>query len=345
MTGRGIVIVDWLGRGGIAQTAEAWAMELADAGHEVTVVTRPDRELTGDGYELHAAGGGRGRLRAHAQLVRSAATLIGQRSPGLVVVHSSLVPRLERRVLRAAADAGARTTLVVHNHRPHSRWAGTGWGFGWLLRSASTVVTHSEYVAERLPATVPDVRVIPHPVQTGMLRAAAEPSPVPAGGERLALHFGLVSRGYKATDVVTALAGDGVAGWRFAVVGRGARPSAGIEAVDRFVSAGELMAAVRASAATLLPYRRATQSGAVVLAQLARSVPVASAVGGLPEQIRDGDTGILVPPDSGTDAWRAALERLDDEGERQAIADRAHRAVWAGHRQFVDEIRRLAADT
>ncbi len=35
-----VLMIDWLGRGGIAQCTEAWAIELGGAGHAVTVVTR-----------------------------------------------------------------------------------------------------------------------------------------------------------------------------------------------------------------------------------------------------------------------------------------------------------------
>ena len=58
------------------------------------------------------------------------------------------------------------------------------------------------------------------------------------------------------------------------------------------------------------PYTHATQSAVVVLAHVLGSVPVASAVGGIPEQIANGIDGILVERDSGIDAWRRALGDL-----------------------------------
>ena len=36
-----VVIVDWLGRGGIAQTTEAWVLELAGRNVDAVAVTRP----------------------------------------------------------------------------------------------------------------------------------------------------------------------------------------------------------------------------------------------------------------------------------------------------------------
>ncbi len=86
-------------------------------------------------------------------------------------------------------------------------------------------------------------------------------------------------------------------------MGAGARAGEGVEAVTGFVDAGVLAAAVIQSDVTLLPYRFATQSGAVVLAQALGSLPVATAAGGIPEQIDDGVTG----PGSG---WWAGCRSL-----------------------------------
>lgn len=341
-----VLIVDWLGRGGIAQTTEAWALELMASGHAVTVVSRPGRELAGDGYDLLTAeAGAPGGVRAHRAVARAAAGAVRRLRPAVVVVQGSIVPLLERPVLGAAAAVGARRVMVVHNDRPHSPLSGTGLGYDRLLGDADTVVAHTRFVADRIGDRVrAPVQVIPLPVQIGMLRLPPVASPVPAsaGPARLALHFGVVARRYKGGDVVSGLASDPPAGWRVAAVGRGASGIAGATSVDRFVDASELVAAVAGSAATVLPYRRATQSGAVVLAQASGSVPVASAVGGLPEQIVDGRTGILLPAGASVATWRSALAGLHDD-DLQAMATAGREAAWAAHDEFTERVNDLVA--
>jgi glycosyltransferase involved in cell wall biosynthesis len=74
----------------------------------------------------------------------------------------------------------------------------------------------------------------------------------------------------------------------------------------------------------VLPYRSATQSGVVPLA-FAFGVPaIASATGGLVEQVIDGETGLLFAPGD-VDALRALLVRAYSMGEAdyQRMSDQA----------------------
>jgi D-inositol-3-phosphate glycosyltransferase len=66
--------------------------------------------------------------------------------------------------------------------------------------------------------------------------------------------------------------------------------------------------------------------GLVALEALACGVPVvATAVGGLPEIVVDGETGILVPPRDPESLAKALLALLTDEQRRQRLADGARR--------------------
>ncbi len=123
-------------------------------------------------------------------------------------------------------------------------------------------------------------------------------------------HFGVLRRGYKGTATVEALAAAPPPGWQFIAAGVGApRSGTGLRTLDRFLAPGELVGLVGAPTRTLVPYRFATQSAVVVLAHLLGSPPVASAVGGMPEQIDDGVDGLLVSPNAPIEAWRDALGR------------------------------------
>ena len=70
----------------------------------------------------------------------------------------------------------------------------------------------------------------------------------------------------------------------------------------------------------------------VVLEAMALGVPVvASAVGGTPELVRDGVTGILVPPADATKLAEAVIRALEDRG---AASERAVRARAMVEREF-----------
>jgi glycosyltransferase involved in cell wall biosynthesis len=321
-----VVIVDWLGRGGIAQTSQEWIDALRAAGTDVTVVTRPGRELVGE-----TATEVSGRVRAHRAVAQQAARVIADVQPDVVVVQNFVLPMFERRVYAAAARVRARTVVVMHDHRLHSAAAGTRAGLRAILRAADTVVAHSHFVADAVTEwTARPVMTIPLPIIHSVVDAPAVPPPFVVDRRPVALHFGVLKRGYKGTDAVLAMAAQEPPGWRFEFVGN-----------DGYVSNATLGAAVRASQVTLLPYRIATQSGAVMLAQAMGSVAVATAVGGIPEQIENGVTGVLLPATADTPQWIATLEVLSDEATRDAIAQRARTKVQHDHAAFVAAVRRL----
>ncbi|MDP8938112.1 MAG: glycosyltransferase family 4 protein [Actinomycetota bacterium] len=342
----GVLLVDWLGRGGIAQATACWAAELQRAGRTVQVVTRGGRELSDLVGGVVGAGDGERHVAAHRAVVREAVEVIRSQRPAVVVVQNYVLPSLERPVYGAAAAVGARLVVVVHDHRLHTLLAGNRVGLRGNLRRADVVAAHSAFVARSLrgvsphpvhvlPLSLHDVLFTPHP-------APRRPGP---GADRSAIHFGILRRRYKGTGLVAQLAGDGVPGWRFTLVGAGAPARLpGAVTVSRFTEAGELLQLVGNADAAVLPYSMATQSGAVALAQALGTVPVASAVGGIPEQIVDGETGRLVPAGAGPDAWRAVLEDLaTDPARLQEMAGRARAHARAAHDRFRTEVVALTA--
>lgn len=341
-----VVMVDWLGRGGIAQCAEVWAMELDAAGHGVTIVTRPGRELGEGAVAVAEAPARRGRIASHRAVVRTAVERIRDERPDVVVVHNYVLPPLEAPVHDAARAVGARVVVVIHDHRLHTLRAGTRAGLRTQIRRADAVLTHTRYVADGVTSYSGrrDIEVVPHPAQTGMLRHVPVAPFLPNGPDRWVGHFGVLKRRYKGGDVVEGLARQGLTGWGFLAVGVGApRDVPGLYAHPGYAPTGALLGAVAATDATLAPYDHATQSGVVVLAHLLGSVPVASAVGGIPEQIDDGVDGILVAPGASRATWRAALARLSDDDLRRRMAAAGTARAWRDHETFVAEIRGLAA--
>jgi len=339
-----VLLVDWLGRGGIAQTTEAWALELGARDYDVAIVTRPGRDL-GVGARMSEARTPRGRLRAHAAVVAAARDRIRAWRPDWVVIQNYVVPALERPVFRAARAAGARVAVVVHNDQPHSRTTGTGAGLRRNLDQADVVLAHTEFVADRVSrAAKREVLVVPHPLPIGLLahdrRVPDWMAEQPAARSRWCVHFGTVGQRYKGTGIVRQMAAGRGGEWRFVVAGAGAGSYAGenVVALDGYVEPGVLTGVVSASDVTLAPYRHATQSGVVVLAHALGSVPIATAVGGIPEQVTHGVDGILVPPDSDVTVWAAALEQLADDELRKDLARAGELRAAADHDVFVGRV-------
>jgi glycosyltransferase involved in cell wall biosynthesis len=332
-----VVLVDWLGRGGIAQCTETWAFEYERAGRMPTVVTRSGRPLSQTPFRTETGDDVSGKLRSHAQVARTAAVVVRAERPDAVVVQNYVVPALEWPLYQAVREVGARLILVIHDHQLHSASSGMRLGLRRIVRRADVVLAHTEFVAAEVARwSGRGVDVIPHPLQLGMLVHQGKGWPFnPQPDDRVALHFGILRRRYKGSGVVMSLADRGVPGWQFALIGVGApSPQSGVFTHDAFVSDETIVRAVRSSAAVLLPYRRASQSGAVVLAQALGSVVVASAVGGIPEQVVHGSTGLLVERDAPASHWVSSLERLLDDAERVRITSAARDAVTQQHERF-----------
>ena len=333
-----IVEVDWLGRGGIAQCSEAWAIELERAGHEIHVVTRPDRELGAGTVAATGPPHRSGAVRSHMALCRYAAATIRELRPDVVLIQNYVIPAAEELVHHAARSVGAAVVFVVHDHRHHERREGGHFGLHRQMTRATHLVVHSAAVAAEIGTVrhVSTVDELPLPAPMGIAESIGESVIHPVNGSLLAAQVGVLNRRYKGTDIVIALAEHGVPGWAFAFAGSGAPVSPATQSVDAFLSAGEFAASVRAADAILLPYRHATQSAMVVLAQLCGTVPVASAVDGLVEQIDDGATGLLVPPDAPIEVWAERLGELASPDTRTRIVAAGTAAVLGQHSRFRD---------
>ncbi len=337
-----VMVVDWLGRGGIAQTADAWRIEFEAAEVDVVLATRPDREVAAD---VALQSDLSNRLLHHLSVVRQATAALREQRPDVVVIQNWLIPFLEAMLHHEARKIGARVVLVAHNHGSHGWAAGIDVGVASLLEKADDVVVHSEFVAERLPGAAGLNRsLLPLPKPLGLL---AEPRPRPAlqpGDRPTALHFG-VRRKAKGADFLPAIQKATGGTWDFAIAGTMADGDHGLDpdistvtVIPGFVGPGELCALVAASQAVVLPYSKASQSAAVVLAQCLGSVPVSSEVGGIPEQITDGRDGLLLPPGADAAQWTKALGSVVDLERQAELADNAGLRMERDHQIFREGI-------
>jgi glycosyltransferase involved in cell wall biosynthesis len=91
------------------------------------------------------------------------------------------------------------------------------------------------------------------------------------------------------------------------------REAGNVRLLDRYIPDDEVEALFRAADVTVLPYRSGTQSGVTHVAYALGSPVIATRVGGLGETVREGETGITVPPED-PGALAAAIVRFFAEG-------------------------------
>jgi glycosyltransferase involved in cell wall biosynthesis/predicted metal-dependent phosphoesterase TrpH len=164
------------------------------------------------------------------------------------------------------------------------------------------------------------------------------------GGELLLLSVGRISNEKRLDVLLEAFAqlAEDIPGLRLAVVGEGpsrAELESGAPAGATFVGElhGSELAAAYASADIFCFSSTADTFGQVLLEAAASGLPtVAAAAGGAPELVRNGATGILVPP-ADADALARAIARLAaDPGLRVELGAGARESAldWTWERSF-----------
>ncbi|MFE3447358.1 glycosyltransferase family 4 protein [Nonomuraea sp. NPDC059194] len=220
-----------------------------------------------------------------------------------------------------------RVVALCHNVLPHERKPWDEPLMKALLNRVDGVLTHSGQQAElartltRKPVTT--VALPPH-----------LPARSPARGEGIhhrLLFFGIV-RPYKGLDLLLRALPEGVsltvAGEFWGGIEQTRQLIAELGIADRvelrpgYVAADEVPALFARADALVLPYRNATASQNVWLGH-EHGVPViATRVGALADNVRDGVDGLLVEPGD-AEALRKAIERFYEDPERLRAGVRA----------------------
>lgn len=209
--------------------------------------------------------------------------------------------------------------LTVHDPRNHLGDAPSRrtpqWVMDFGFRRARRLMVHGMHAKRQLVAecSIPEqiVDVLPPPLTEPLPTSYGAPPCDPPtvlfygriwpykGLDVLIRAQPLVTRAVP--DAVFVIAGDGedVASYGAHVV-----TSPRFRVINRWTSNAERSELFRAATVVVLPYVEASQSGVVPVAYGHARPVVATRVGALPEEVRDGETGLLVPP-----------------GDEQALAD------------------------
>ena len=230
-------------------------------------------------------------------------------------------------VAPALPRAGLRFVPMVHDAEPHPGDAGAFWDWrlGRELDAAESAIVFSDSVAAGVHRRRPALPLHRLPLGALLPGGAARPEARSAG-----LRFVNLGRmrAYKGLDLLRdawaafqprhpgatlLLAGEGDP--EALAPGLSALPGVTVQA--RWLDEAEMATLIAGADAVVLPYREASQSGVAPLAHGLGVPVVATPVGGLAEQVRDGIDGVLA-----RDMTAAALvEALE------AMADPARHAV------------------
>jgi D-inositol-3-phosphate glycosyltransferase len=250
------------------------------------------------------------------------------------------------------------TVAVVHNPVDHDAHLWQRVAARRVLGGCQALFTHARVLADELERAYPSTPVGYHglpaagtPLELGRDQARDELA-LP-GDRRVALFMGLI-RPYKGVDLLleaaAALPEDSdwlvvIAGEPWGDLGADLERQARTLGLKRrvrldlqWVPEGRVPTLLAAADLLVLPYRRGSQSAVAPMA-LAHGVPVLStAVGGVPEIVRDGINGVIIPPGNSaaiTDALQAlSVERLKDlaVGARRTAAD----LTWSGYAEALE---------
>lgn len=265
--------------------------------------------------------------------------LVGRR-PDIIHLHTSYRGSFVRKAVLLWSAAIARIPVVLHIHAGefpafHDRAPRPmRWFIRRTLTRAGTVVALGHGLAHRLSDIAPDARVmaIPNgiPIIGQNRRDDNRPVHVVFLGQigdskgtftLLDAWAKLVTDGSSRTSARLTIAGDGeVDRARAAVAHLGLAESVQVRS---WLSSAEVADLLGAADVLTLPSRHEGQPMAILEAMARGLCVVASAVGGIPDLIEHGTSGVLVSPDD-VDALATGLRRvIDDPAERHRLGDAA----------------------
>ena len=297
--------------------------------------------------ELAALGVAAHRLAPGPHEPAALRALVREREIDLVHSHSPAMGAMARVALRAV-PGGPRPKLV---YTEHNRWGAYRWPTRWANELTYPLEDHILAVSEEARRSVVAplrhrVQTLHHGVDASAVRArAGDPAATRASlgvktGHLLVAHVAnyRVEKAHEVLVAAAKLLADAEVPIHFVLVGQGpTQPD--IEAlVAREGLAGTVeilgfrpdVEAILAAADALVLSSDHEGLPVVVMEAFAVGTPVvATEVGGLPEAITDGESGLLVPPRDPA-ALAAGLRRLIDEpGLREQLARGAARRASA----------------
>jgi glycosyltransferase involved in cell wall biosynthesis len=347
--GQVLLVIDSLDGGGaeryvvdlaIALRERAWPVEVACSIGGVRAGA-----LAEAGIPVSVLVGGLAKRRVSGRYGRALRRLIQERRPA--VVHAHLYASAAAAVL-ATRGLSVPVVLTEHTEAP------------WRGRTARTVsrlvyqrVDHVVAVSSAIRNTLVGAYGVPAGRVDVLLPATTTPAALRRATGTSAGVIGVAGRlvPEKGVDVflrAAALVSSVVPSARFVVIGDGPLRAALEDSADSLGLAGTVtFTGFRTDAPQLIAGldvlvvpSRSDGSPLVVCEAMAAGIPVvASRVGGLPDLVAHGDSGLLVRPEDPEDLARTLVSLLMDPAATQALGHRARQlAEGRSHARLVDRM-------
>lgn len=367
-------------RGGIAQYVGLLYKALRDRGHDAEVITfsRQYPKLIFPG-KFQDEKGDPGVAVNSFQVIdsinpfswRNAGQLAASMEPDAIIFKFwlpffapayGMIARTAKKTLRKKGK-NTKIIFIADNVIPHEKRPGDRALTNYAFKSVDHFIVQSTAVERDLKIVKPDASYLrlEHPVFESfgapIDRAEARRKiSIPEDAEVL-LYFGFI-RKYKGIDiairaiaevakvrpnVLLLVAGErynGEEDYRTLATSLGLTDK-NIRFFDHYISNDDVPVFFSASNASLLPYRSATQSGVVQIAYNYDQPVIATNVGGLPEIVIDGTSG-LIAAEPTPEAVAATVNRFFAEGLesklREGVRGEKPKYLWS---TFVEGIERL----
>lgn len=349
-------------RGGIAHYVALLSQSLQEAGHEVKVVSfsRQYPSLLFPGKTQDDSGDESIRVDSERLIDTinpfswfKAGSRIRDYKPDLVV-YKYWMPFFAPAygtMARKIKSAGIKNCFLLDNVIPHERRPGDIALTKYALKPIDSFIAQSNVVAKDLLSLRPEAKYkeVPHPVYsifpTGVKSEEAKQR-LGVKAKEVALFFGFI-RAYKGlANLLKAVAEipkerdfQLLIGGEFYEDDKPYRDliqNLGIEDRivfhDRYIPNEEVGDFFAAANVVVLPYNSATQSGIIQIAFNYDKPVITTDVGGLPEVVRDGELGRVVPPEAPS-VLAKTIESYFDQNEEALftprVAEEKKKYSWA----------------
>ena len=338
-----VVYVDFVGNGGMLHYAESLHTAMASLLNSSLMLPRlQDGPRPSHGSVVDKV------TRKYNPLYyrRIADQLMATYNPDLVHITSKSTGL--RPFIARLRGQGVPVIYTLHDPTPHSEHM-TLWGAlaeqyyrayetPWILRNCDAIHLHSTFQIHELQQRYDihgDMRayVVSHGggATEKVLLGSETPHELEIGRGRFSfLFFGRIEP-YKGVTVLLdafeqllkiqpdcrlIVAGDGHFDPRPSL------PSAAVVVLNRFIKDSEVRAIFQASQAIVLPYLSATQSGVIPLAYSFSRPVICSNVGGLPDMVAEGRTGLMVPAGQVGALAQAMITMARNESDARTMGER-----------------------
>jgi glycosyltransferase involved in cell wall biosynthesis len=334
-----VAMIELSGRGGICHYT-ACLIGALQAVADVRLYTGTPYELQGSLQDVQIRPVFRS-YRSNPWRVLMALVDIKRMKPDVVHIQMSQALGFVALLVLTLRSMALKVVVTAHNVLPHERSRLSLLALRFIYMRSAAIIVHSHHCRNQLlsefGARVADKAAIIDHGDYMMLAGVTVSHAVPAGPFTV-LFFGFI-RQYKGLDVLLRAVGAMRAkgrDCRLLVVGHPVEPFAPYEALMRelgiasvtecvldYVPLDAISGYFNRSSCVVLPYIDASQSGVLQLAYAFSKPVVATRVGGLPEAVIEGASGLLVAAGDHAGLAAALTRLLDDPALCRRLSDGA----------------------